>query len=274
MGIGRDDRDDVTSSTEKHHTIGEERTVIGSDAPATDGHTTGHDDAHVTDRTDRPAVGAHDRVVEDQVVEREHAAPTHAGAAHVAAPAALAAGRGEAKRRFGGLDVPASLAGMLVALAMVTILTALISAILGGFAFADDFGNSIDEAAYGTLVAGLVGLFIAYLIGGWAAGRMARYNGATNGLMTAVWTILLSILLAGLGYAIGEEYNLFQNLDLPNFAFDTNITDEEATTAAIIASVIGIAVMLVGGALGGMWGTRFHRRADRVVEGDLTRDRV
>src|SRR5438105_405318 len=40
----------------------------------------------------------------------------------------------------------------------------------------------------GGLVGGLIALFLAYLIGGYTAGRMARFDGARNGLGVVIWT--------------------------------------------------------------------------------------
>ena len=63
----------------------------------------------------------------------------------------------------------------------------------------------------------LVGLFVAFLVGGWAAGRMARYDGGLNGAMTAFWMVLLIVIFAALGAWIGEEYNVFAQMNLPDW---------------------------------------------------------
>jgi hypothetical protein len=61
----------------------------------------------------------------------------------------------------------------------------------------------------------LVVLGIAYFAGGYVAGRMARFDGARQGV--AVWIIglLVVLLLAGAGAAFGAKYNVLAQLDLP-----------------------------------------------------------
>jgi hypothetical protein len=171
----------------------------------------------------------------------------------------------EARERFGGLDLPAILTGMLVGLAMLLILAGLASAALGEMAFQTGVSGSQTELSVGALIAAGAAIFLSFLIGGWAAGRMSRYSGALNGLMVAVTFVILLGVLAGLGAILGDQYNLFDNLrvakaNLPNwFSADT------VTTAAVLSSVAFAVVMFLGATLGGLWGAHFHRRADEVI---------
>lgn len=184
----------------------------------------------------------------------------------------------EARERFGGLDVPASLAGMLVAVALLVLLAGLASAAIGAIAFQTGASGNETQLSVGALITAGVVLLLSFLIGGWAAGRMARYSGALNGLMVAVWFVLLLAILAGLGALLGNTYNLFDNLrvakaNLPNwFSADT------VTTGAIISSIAFAAIMILGAVGGGLWGQRLHRRADEVIvaagRGDVVTERI
>ena len=171
----------------------------------------------------------------------------------------------EAKERYGGLDIPAILSGMLVGLAMLVILAGLASAAFGEIAFQTGVDGNQTELSVGALITAGAVLFLSFLIGGWAAGRMARYNGATNGFMVALTFVLFLGVLAALGAIAGDVYNLFDNLrvakaNLPNwFSADT------ATTGAIVSAVAFVVVTFLGATLGGLWGSRFHRRADEVI---------
>jgi hypothetical protein len=172
----------------------------------------------------------------------------------------------EARARFGGLDVPASLVGMLAALATLVILGGIAGAAAGGFGYqrgvdleALEIG-AVNEVTIGGLVAGLVLLFLAFMLGGWAAGRMARYSGSTNGMMTAVWAVGLAALMSALGWALGREYDVFANVQLPQW-FSTEALGIEA----IVTGIVAIGVMLIAGALGGILGERYHRAADAVI---------
>ena len=171
----------------------------------------------------------------------------------------------EAKERYGGLDLPAVLSGMLVGLAMLLILAGLASAAVGEIAFQTGVDGNETELSVGALITAGVVLFVSFLIGGWAAGRMARYNGATNGFMVALTFVIFLGILAALGAIAGDAYNLFDNLrvakaDLPNwFSADT------VTTGAIVSAIAFVVVTFLGATLGGLWGGRFHRRADEMI---------
>ncbi|MDP8957928.1 MAG: TIGR04086 family membrane protein [Actinomycetota bacterium] len=173
------------------------------------------------------------------------------------------AGVRAARERFGGLDVPASLLGMLVAVAMTILLGGLLAAVLGTIAFQIGIEATQEEITIGGLVAGLVTLFIAFVVGGYAAGRMARYNGALNGVMTAVWMLLLMAIFAVLGFWIGSQYNVFLAVNLPTWL--TTSTVETDNTQAALSGVGAILLTLLGGLVGGILGERYHRAADVTI---------
>jgi hypothetical protein len=165
-----------------------------------------------------------------------------------------------AQERFGGIDIPASLVGMLTALSTTLILAGLVGAAIGAVGYQTGLESNAEDLSIWSMVGGIAVLFVAYLIGGWAAGRIARYDGARNGFAAGIWTLVLGAILAGLGAWIGSEYDVFQNVDLPQW-FDS----DALTTAAIISGVAAIAAMFAGGILGGLWGEHYHRRADRTI---------
>jgi hypothetical protein len=98
---------------------------------------------------------------------------------------------------------------------------------------------------------------------------MARYDGGLNGAMTAFWLLLLIVIFAALGAWIGQEYNVFAQMNLPDWV--AVWSGEEATAAAVIGGVLGIVVMFLGGYLGGKWGEAYHRKAD-VALADAARN--
>ena len=171
------------------------------------------------------------------------------------------------KERFGGLSWGAALFGWLSANGMAVLLIALLSA--AGLAFGlSDTVSSVDQAAesatsgigLGAGIALLVALFLAYLAGGYVAGRMARFDGARQGV--AVWVIglVVVVLLALAGLVFGAQYNVLAQLDLPRIPID----EGTATTAGVIALVAVLLATLIGAVLGGLLGTRYHRKVDRV----------
>lgn len=177
-------------------------------------------------------------------------------------PVTREVGIDEARRRFGGIDVPASLVGMLTALALLTLLAGLIGAAVGAIGYQTGLSGNQAKLSVAGLVGGVVALLVAYYVGGWAAGRIARYDGVRNGLMTGVWTIVLAAILAGLGAWLGSDYNVFSNVNLPNW-----FSRDATTIGAVVSGLAAVAAMFLGGALGGAVGERYHRRADATILG-------
>lgn len=167
----------------------------------------------------------------------------------------------EAHRRYGGVDVAATLIGMLAALALLILIGGLIGAAIGVIGYQTGLKGNHTSLSIAGLVGGVVALLLAFFIGGWAAARIARYDGVRNGVTTAVWAVLLAAVLAGLGAALGTKYNVFEHVpNLPNW-FST----DALTVGAIASAAAAVIAMLVGGALGGWRGERYHRRIDRLI---------
>jgi Mn2+/Fe2+ NRAMP family transporter len=181
-----------------------------------------------------------------------------------------AVGVAAARERFGGRDLPASLAGMLVAFAALLLLAGIASAAIGTIAFQTGVEGNEDELSLGALIAAGVVIFLAFLLGGWAAGRMARYNGALNGFLVAVWFVVLGVVLAIVGAIADSTYNLFEDLRVADATLPNWFSFDDVTAGAIISSLAFVALMIVGAVLGGIWGTRMHRRADREITAGST----
>ena len=168
--------------------------------------------------------------------------------------------------RYGGIKWGAAFFGWLSANGLAVILVALISAagvaigLTQGVPSTEEATQQADTIGIAGIIALLVVLFLAYLAGGYVAGRMARFDGARQGV--AVWIIglLIVIALAVLGAVLGAEYNVLQQLNLPRIPID----EGTATTAGIIALVAVLLVTLLGAVLGGKLGERYHRKIDRV----------
>jgi len=171
------------------------------------------------------------------------------------------------RERFGGITWGAAFFGWLSANGLAVLLVALLSAAGVGLSLAQGVDSVSDVPAdtgdvlgVAGVVALLVVLFLAYLGGGYVAGRMARFDGARQGL--AVWLIglLVVVLLAVAGVALGAEFNVLQQLDLPRIPID----EGTATTTGIVTLAAVLVATLVGALLGGKLGTRYHRRVDRA----------
>jgi hypothetical protein len=168
--------------------------------------------------------------------------------------------------RFGGIKWGSAFFGWLSANGLAVILIAILSA--AGVALglaknvdtADKAANQASQIGIGGGIAVLVVLFLAYLAGGYVAGRMARFDGARQGLAVWLTGLIVVIVLAAAGAILGAKYNVLQSLNLPRIPID----EGTATTAGIITLVAILLVTLLGAVLGGKLGDRYHRRVDRA----------
>jgi hypothetical protein len=171
--------------------------------------------------------------------------------------------------RFGGIKWGAAFFGWLSANGLAVILLALLSA--AGVAFGLTQVSNADQAAdQATAQADTIGiaggitllvvLFLAYLAGGYVAGRMSRFDGVKQGIAVWVVGLLVLIVLAIVGAVLGAEYNVLSQLNLPSIP----ISGDTLTTAGIIAGIAALLVTLIGAILGGKLGERFHRKVDRA----------
>jgi hypothetical protein len=167
---------------------------------------------------------------------------------------------------FGGIKWGAAFFGWLSANGLAVLLIALLSAtgvalgLARGVDSADEAAEQVETLGIGGGIAILVVLFLAYLAGGYVAGRMARFDGARQGV--AVWLVglLVVLVLAAAGAILGAQYNVLQQLNLPRIPID----EGTATTAGIITLVVILLVTLLGALIGGKVGERYHRKVDRA----------
>lgn len=168
--------------------------------------------------------------------------------------------------RFGKPDFLASVVGMFAGLGVLVFLSALIAAGAGEIDYQLNILNEegvLDEASIVGLIVAAIVVFAAFLVGGFAAGRMARYNGGMNGLGAGLWMILLVAVFAALGAWVATEYNAFNQLDLPNWFAQVDVDD--LTAIAAIASAVLVLATLAGGYVGGRLGETYHTRVDAAL---------
>lgn len=178
----------------------------------------------------------------------------------------------EQRNRFGGMKFGACFFGWLTATGTAVILTALLTAVGAGVGLARDL--NADQALASAQTVGLVGgivllaiIFIAYLAGGYVAGRMARFNGVKQGVGVWLWAIIIAIVVAVLSAIAGSQFNILGSLNgFPRVP----VNEGQVTTAGIIVAILVVLVGLVGAILGGLAGMRFHRRVDSATHDTTT----
>jgi hypothetical protein len=171
-----------------------------------------------------------------------------------------------ARERFGGADLVASLLGMFAALGTMIFLAALFAAGAANVELQTNLLNqegTLDEIEMVGAIAAVAVVFVSFLVGGIAAGRMARFDGGMNGLGAGLWFLLLVAVFAALGAWVGEEYNAFAVAELPNWVAQIDV--EEVTAAAIVMTAVSAAAVLLGGYLGGRIGDAHNRKVDAAI---------
>jgi hypothetical protein len=168
------------------------------------------------------------------------------------------------KDEFGGFSWMSTLAGWLSAAGLTAILTGILSGAGAALAL-NEVGDAVSGSEAETIglasgIALLVVLAIGYLFGGYVAGRMARFDGARQGLGVWLWGIVVALAVAALAAIGGSKYNVLDALNLPRLPVDSGTL----TTGGIIALVAALAVTLGAAILGGKAGERFHKKVDRV----------
>ena len=154
----------------------------------------------------------------------------------------------------------------LVAPDTMTALRARQRARFGGFSWGADLlgwlgltNGSTDKIGFGGAIALLAVLFVSYVAGGYAAGRMARFDGLRQGIGVWLWGIVVAGAIAILAVAAGSKYNVLDQLNLPRIP----AREGTLTQSGTIALIAGAVASLVGAIVGGMLGVRWHRRVDR-----------
>jgi hypothetical protein len=167
-------------------------------------------------------------------------------------------------RARGGFSFGSVLTGVLVAFGAFIVLSALIGATLVALGFAET-GIDPGDARTATIGAGIgliVAQLLAYLWGGYTAGRMARGAGLLNGLLVAILALVLVALVGAVVAAVSGSVDVQAQTDAAQAQLPLPLSD-----LAEIGTGVGIGVllaMLLGGVLGGWMGQRWHTKLENA----------
>jgi hypothetical protein len=170
------------------------------------------------------------------------------------------------REAYGGVDWLASFIGSVFALVCGGILLSFSGYLLGflGFTLNREQPFTLDTALIaGLVVIGLV-LFLAYFLGGYVAGRLARFDGGRNGAATVLWGILLYFIFALFGtFLPGPLSELLQGFGR-NSVQPAIASLTEAGLAGLGIVIGALLLELLGGFLGGRLGNSYHTRIDQT----------
>lgn len=109
-------------------------------------------------------------------------------------------------------------------------------------------------------------IFFAYLVGGYAAGRMARFAGAKQGIAVWLWQIM-ALILGSLATFLMPQ--LFQN-SVASLSLQKLIAGDFAN--GLLAVLLVLALSFLGAILGGLLGRLYHRRVDKYPSDQVARE--
>jgi hypothetical protein len=185
----------------------------------------------------------------------------------VVAEDTVVAMRARQRDRFGGVRWGSAFFGLLSAIGLAAMLLGIAAA--AGVAFGLSEINDVrtgtaDTIGLGGAILLLAILALSWYCGGYVAGRMARFDGPRQGIGVWVWTLVIAGALAIAAVIGGADYNVLQQLNLPNVA----VGDQSLTTGGWLTLAAAVVVTLLFAVAGGKAGDLFHRRVDRFVARD------
>jgi hypothetical protein len=175
--------------------------------------------------------------------------------------------RARQRDRFGGIRWGSAFFGLLSAIGLAAILLGIVAAagVAIGVSQINDVRNgNADTIGLGGAILVLAILALSWYCGGYVAGRMARFDGARQGIGVWVWTIVIGAALTVAAIIGGSQYDVLHQLNLPNVA----VGSESLTTTGFVTLAAALVVTLLFAVLGGKAGDLFHRRVDRFATRD------
>jgi hypothetical protein len=172
-------------------------------------------------------------------------------------------------RARGGLSIGGVLTGVVVAFGAMFLLSGIIGGILAAIGISDTNvtrGEAVQAGIAGG-IAYVIAMFLAYLWGGYTAGRMARGAGALNGVLVPIVAIVLALIVGAITAALGATANL-------NLPFTTARLPIQGSGSLVDWGIgLGVAALIAmaaGGIMGGSLGSRWHTKLETREETHLS----
>ncbi|WP_410792591.1 hypothetical protein [Kribbella sp. C-35] len=167
---------------------------------------------------------------------------------------------------YRGFKFGAAFFGWLIAISMSVLLMAAVSAAALGTAEILDYTTSDAKAQPGaaSLTAAGVTVFmltLAFYIGGYVAGRLARFDGGRQGFGVWMIAVLVGLLAGGAGWVLDNQYGLVDKINRPDVA----LADNTLLLGSIAAAATLLVLTLLAAILGGKSGRRYHDRIDQLL---------
>ena len=163
---------------------------------------------------------------------------------------------------YQGISGFGAFAGVFAAYGAVAVLVALAAGIADAVGIDTDFTRSEwrQIGTGGAIVLGVV-LLLAWMFGGYVAGRMAGRAGAANGLAVFVLGVIVVAVVAAVVELTGGTEDILdrlRDLGVPTSA-------DQWSDIGTFAGIGSLLAMLLGSIMGGVFGVRWHAKVLRLA---------
>jgi hypothetical protein len=168
---------------------------------------------------------------------------------------------------YRGFKFGAAFFGWLIMLSMVVLLTASLTGIGAGASYVLDYTRTDARQQAGTVAIAAAAVFVlmvclAFYIGGYVGGRLARFDGARQGFGVWMISLVLIVIAVGAGAYFNNQYDLVSRVDRPNVP----LTNDTLITGGLITAAAVLMLPLLAALLGGKTGQRYHDKIDALLD--------
>jgi hypothetical protein len=161
---------------------------------------------------------------------------------------------------IGPISLLSVVAGTLVAYGAFSLAAALAGGLLSRTDVKTDFRTNDWTGSGGVAaVAAAAVLLIAYLFGGYVAGRMARRRGLVHGFLVALVSLVVGVVAGAIVRGLTDDAAVRRNLR----SIGVPTSSDQITGVGIAAAVLSLAAIVIGAVVGGMLGERWHAKLAR-----------
>jgi hypothetical protein len=169
-----------------------------------------------------------------------------------------------ATKARGGVSLLSTFTGVLVALGSLFLLSALVAGVIEALDDLETSGGTV-EIGIGAGIAFIVAQFIAYLWGGYTAGRMGRGAGVAHGILVPLFALVLAAIVAGIATALGAV----ANLGLPFTETRLPVERDYLIDWGVGIGIGSLVAMFLGGIIGGLKGASWHTKLEAEREAEI-----
>jgi hypothetical protein len=168
---------------------------------------------------------------------------------------------------YRGFKFGAAFFGWLIMGSMVVLLSTSLTGLGAGASYVLDYTRDDAKHQAGTAAITLAAVFVAMLclafyLGGYVAGRLARFDGMRQGFGVWMISLFLIAIAATTGWFLDDQYDLVSRIDRP----DVPISNDNLLTGGLITAAAVLMLPLLAALLGGKNGQRYHDKIDALLE--------